>query len=112
MDPKTQDMQVELKRFEETALYKHLLASSEERFRMRLSRLIDLALESSDIKVVRVAQAVRQDASFWNDLEAIRGVRDLKPGEEPEDKEISKKLFRDFAQPDFQRVGDGEGVYT
>lgn len=86
----------ELQQFRKTGIYEHLQSRRSEKMRSRMAELIDAGLVSEDQKVLRLAQSLREEALFWNE---IIGIVDAEEVTTIDSARIVRKMFRDFDDP-------------
>lgn len=63
---------------------------------------MDLALQSTDGNVRRIAQSIRQDSEFWHKIEMIRKARDVTVSVKPV---IDTARYGSYGIPDFVEIG-------
>lgn len=95
--------------FQTTGLYAELERDQRECFQHMLRDLIVAGLASGDLRVFRIAVAIRRDARFWKKLQDLAEgsatpITELAPVKEPE------KMFADLTFPDVVSIGDGSYV--
>lgn len=61
-----------------------------------MASLIDAGLASSDIKVRALAQSLREEALFWNEIIQIADAEDMTP---VASRSVVEKMFRDYEDP-------------
>lgn len=88
----------ELREFEKKDVFKHILERRHEQMRSRMSQLIDFALKSSDERVMRVAQSLKEEGIFWREWKEITGTDDLLQVEH-NSPQIVEKMYRDLDDP-------------
>jgi len=65
-------LQRDLKRFEDTDLYRELVERTKKRRNEQVEKLIELASCSPDINLRSMATAIRSDLWFWKEIAKIK----------------------------------------